>query len=176
MWIAVLHVVGALGLTTAFGLLTIAIGAWEEERVRKRRLQDAAIALGVPVAAVENDTSLIPDLIQYASRRSSDELLRNRLSDLSGLVRTGWGWLGALLQVAIVGGVCWLMYTEGSQGAPAMWLVLLAAIFFWLTSVAFSFICLLLTGRYPGEAKSARKAIAASIEQGSGAFFMPKEG
>ena len=41
----------------------------------------------------------------------------------------------------------------------------LVALFFWLASVAFSFACLLLTGRYPGEAKMARKSIAAFIEQ-----------
>jgi hypothetical protein len=58
------------------------------------------------------------------------------------------------------------MYTEGgSQSAVAMWSVLAVAIFFWLASVAFSFACLLLTGRYPGEAKMARKSIAAAIEQ-----------
>jgi hypothetical protein len=43
--------------------------------------------------------------------------------------------------------------------------VLAVSIFFWLASVAFAFTCLLLTGRYPGEAKTARKSIAAVIEQ-----------
>ncbi|UCV01062.1 hypothetical protein [Acidovorax radicis] len=173
---AVLHVVGALGLTTAFGVLTIAISAWEQERVRKRRLQDAAIALGVPVAAIENEPSLLPSVMQYASRRSSDELLRNRISDMCGLIRTGWGWLGGLLQVGVMAGVGWYMYTYGAESAASMWAVLFVAVFFWLASVVFSLACVLLTGRYPGEAKLARKAIAASIEQGAGAFFTPKEG
>lgn len=64
-------------------------------------------------------------------------------------------------------GVSWSMYTEGAQSAVVMWSVLAVAIFFWIASVAFSFACLLLTGRYPGEAKMARKSIAAVIEQRS---------
>lgn len=46
-----------------------------------------------------------------------------------------------------------------------MWFVLAVGVFFWLTSVGFSLSCLVLTGRYPGEAKAARKAIANAIEQ-----------
>lgn len=176
MWMAVLHVVGALGLSTAFGLFTMAIGAWKQERVRKRRLQEAALALGVPVAAIENEPSLMPRVMQYASRRSSDELLRNRISDLCGLIRTGWAWLGSLLQVGIVAGVGWYMYTDGAQSAAVMWAVVFVSVFFWLASVVFSLGCQVLTGRYPGEAKSARKAIASAIEQGSGASFASQEG
>lgn len=46
-----------------------------------------------------------------------------------------------------------------------MWLVLAVAVFFWLASVAFSPVCVVLTGRYPGEAKAARKVIAGVIQQ-----------
>jgi len=63
--------------------------------------------------------------------------------------------------------VGWAMYTSGSENAVYMWSVLAVAIFFWLAAVAFSFTCLLLTGRYPGEARLARKSIAAFIEQRS---------
>lgn len=165
MAMAIVHVVSALGLTVVFGLLVMAIGAWEQGRVHRRRLQDASIALGVPLAALESDEGLITRLTQYASQRYSSELLRNRVSDLCGLLRTVWGWLGALMQVGVVVGVGWYMYTDGAQNAVVMWSVLALAIFFWLTSVAFSFACLLMTGRYPGEAQMARKSISAVIEQ-----------
>ena len=165
--LAIIHVVGALGVTFAFALLVLVIGAWEQERVQKRRIQDACIALGVPVASLENDEKLIPRVLQYSSQRYSSELLRNRVSDLCGPLRTAWGWLGTLSQVGIVAGVGWYMYTDGAQNAVVMWSVLAVAIFFWLGSVVFSFACLLLTGRYPGEAKMARRSIAAVIEQRS---------
>lgn len=165
MALAIVHVVGALATTFGFGLFLLVIGAWEQERIQKRRLQDAAITLGVPLASVENDEDLIPRLIQYSSQRYSSELLRNRISDLCGPLRTAWGWLSTLVQLGIIAGVGWTMYTEGAGSAVAMWSVLAVAIFFWLAAVAFSFACLLLTGRYPGEAKLARNSIAAAIEQ-----------
>lgn len=165
MGMAIIHVVGALGASFAFAILTLVIGAWELERVQKRRVQDAAIALGVPVAALENDEEHAPRLIQYSSQRYSSELLRNRVSDLCGLIRTAWGWLSTIVQVGILAAVSWSIYTEGAESAALMWLVLAASIFFWLVSVAFSFTCLLLTGRYPSEAKFARKSIASIIEQ-----------
>lgn len=173
MAMAILHVVGALGMSFVFGIVVLLIGTWEQERIQRRRLQDASIALGVPVASLENDEKLISRLIQYSSQRYSGELLRNRVSDLCGPLRTAWGWLSTLVQVVIVGGVGWSMYTEGAQSAVFMWSVLAASIFFWLASVAFSFVCLLLTGRYPGEAKLARKSIAAAIEQHSAAAAEP---
>lgn len=167
MAMAIVHMVGALGVTFAFGLLVLVIGAWELDRVQKRRLQDVSIALGVPIASLENDESLVPRVLEYSSRRFSGELLRNRLSDLCGILRTVWGWLSTLVQIGIVGGVAWLMYSEGRDNAVYMWSVLAVAVFFWLASVAFSFSCLLVTGRYPGEAKAARKNLAAVIEQRS---------
>lgn len=173
MGMALLHVVGALGVTFAFGVLVLVVVAWEQERVQKRRLQDASIALGVPLASLENDEDLLPRVIQYWSQRYSSELLRNRLSDLCGPLRTAWGWLSNLVQLGIIAGVGWSMYTEGLEGAVAMWSVPAVAIFFWLASVAFSFACLLLTGRYPGEAKMARKTIAAVIEQRSASAAKP---
>ncbi len=167
MGMAIVHVVGSLGVTCAFGLLLLFIAAWEQDRVHKRRLQDASIALGVPFSALESDKSLVPRLLQYSSQRLSGEMLRNRLSDLCSILRTAWGWLGTLVQVGIVVVVAvgWAMYSEGRENAIYMWSVLAVAVFFWLAGVAFSFVCLLLTGRYPGEAKAARKSLAAFIEQ-----------
>lgn len=162
---AFIHVVGALGVTLAFGILALVLGTWEQGLVQKRRLQDASLALGVPLSSLENDEGLIPRLLQYSSQRYSSELLRNRFSDLCGPLRTVWGWLGNLVQVGIVISVSWSMYAEGAQNAVFMWSVLAVAIFFWVASVAFSYSCLLLTGRFPGEAKMTRKSIAAVIEQ-----------
>lgn len=176
MWTAAMHVFGALVVTVLFGIITAAIGSWEDGRIRRRRAQDASIALGVPVDAIENDASVLPRLLQYASQRSSDELLRNRVSDLCGLIRVAWGWLGWIVEVGVLVGVSWNMHTGGAENAVLMWLMPIAAVFFWLASIVFSLLCLLLTGRYPGEAKAARKAISASIEQGTGIHLMHGHG
>ena len=144
------------------------VKAREQGRVQKRRLQDASNALGVPVASLENEEHA-SGLLQYSSQRFSGDLLKNRLSDLCGLVRTTWGYLGSLLQLGVIGVIGWQMYEGGSGNPVYMWSMLGIAIFFWIASVAFSFACLLLTGRYPGEAKGARKALATFIEQRSSA-------
>lgn len=163
MGFAVLHVGGALAVSFAFGVLVLAIGAWEQEHVRKRRLQDLGIALGVPVTALENE-ELVPRVMEYLSLRYSSELLRNRLADLCGMVRSAWGVLATVVQVVALAVVGWQMYESGSDVAVAMWSVPALALFFWLMSVAFSLTCLLFTGRYPGEPKEGRKSLTASIE------------
>jgi hypothetical protein len=165
MAFAVVHVLGALGASIAFAFLVVLITAWEQEHTRKRVLQSMSIAMGVPAASIETDESLVPQIIEYASRRFDSELLRNRLSDLSGMLRTAWGWLGGLIQVGIIAAVAWSMFVEGAESARYMWSVPAVAVFFWLTSVGFSLACLLLTGRYPGEAKAGRKVLAKTIEQ-----------
>lgn len=163
MAIATFHVLGALAVSFAFGLLTLVIGAWEQERVRKRRLQDMGIALGVPVSSLENE-ELAPRLMEYLSHRSSAELLRNRLADLCGVVRIAWGVLAHIVQVIAIAVVGWQMYDSGPDVAAAMWSVPALAFFFWVMSVAFSLACLLFTGRYPGEPKEARRSLTAYIE------------
>src|SRR5437870_1230198 len=120
MALAVVHVFGALIVSIAFGLLVLFIAAWEQERVQKRRLQDASIALGVPVAVLESDENLVTKLLEYSSQRFSGELLRDRLSDLCGILRTAWSWLSTLIQVSIVVGVCWSMYSDGAASAVYM--------------------------------------------------------
>ncbi len=163
MGIATLHVIGALAVSFAFGMLVLVIGAWEQERVRKRRLQDLGIALGVPVTSLENE-ELTPRLMEYLSRRYSSELLRNRLADLCGMVRMAWGALSTIVQVVVIAVVGWQMYDSGSDVAVAMWSVPALALFFWLMSAAFSLVCLLFTGRYPGEPREARKSLTAYFD------------
>jgi hypothetical protein len=165
MGLAIVHVVGALGASLAFGFFVLFIQEWEQKRMKRRRLQDAALAMGVPAAMLETDDSQVPRLIEHWSQRYSSELLSNRLSDLCGALRTAWGWLSSLAQGGVVVTVAWMMLAEGAENAAGMWLVPAVAVMFWLASVAFSFTCLVLTGRYPGEAKAARKVITAAIEQ-----------
>lgn len=165
MALAVFHVIGALVVSCALGALVLWLGAWEQKKVQKRRLQEVSIALGVPLASLESDDSLMPRLVDYLSQRFSSELLRNRLSDLCGAIRTAWGWLGNLIQFGIIVAVAWAMFAGGAESAAYMWSVPAVAVFFWLASVAFSLVCAVLTGRFPGEAKAGRKLVAEVIEQ-----------
>lgn len=163
MGYATLHVLGALAVSFALGVLTIVIAAWEQKRVSKRRLQDVGIALGVPVTSLENEEHT-PRLMEYMSRRYSSDLFRNRLADLCGMVRFAWGALAHIVQFIAIAVVGWQMYDSGAEMAVAMWSVPALALFFWVMSAAFSLVCLLFTGRYPGEPKEARKSLTAYFD------------
>jgi len=60
--------------------------------------------------------------------------------------------------------VIWVTVMETTDAAVNAWFMLGLAVFFSLASVIFTLTCKLLTGRYPGEAKAARKLIAGRLE------------
>ncbi len=155
---ATAHIGGALVVLTMLRLLLLLVGQWESEKVQHGRLQAAAVQLGASVEQLDS-AALSPRLMQLLADRSSPELLRNRLADLCGLVRTLWGWLGGLLQWGILLAVIWFTATEASTNAVFAWAAVAVAVLFWVIGVAFSYACLLLTGRFPGEPKLARKAL-----------------
>ncbi len=159
MLVAIAHIVGTVVALAAFGLFLIWIGQWESERNKKRVLQEVATKLGLPLSALEQEVHQ-PEFLRVVSERYSNELLRNRLSDLCGVLRTLWGWIGALIQYGIVGYTLWSLFAEGPEMGPFAWFAVGTAVFFWLVSVIFSFACYVLTGRYPGEARASRKALA----------------
>jgi hypothetical protein len=157
--IAIAHIVGSILAVLIIGLIFVFIASWEAERNQKHLLEDVSAKLGVVVDDLNNE-ELAPRILQFSSERFSSELLKNRLSDLCGVVRTLWGWLGWLLQIASLIGVVWFTITENLDNAVNAWFVVGIMLFFSVASIAFSFVCRLLTGRYPGEAKQARKAAA----------------
>lgn len=165
--VAVAHIVGSLLVLVVLGVLLLLVGTWESERNKKRVFQEAAAKLGVTVDVL-NEERLTEKIVQFSSERSSNELLRNRISDLCGVVRTLWGWIGSMLQVLALGATVWFTLTENLQNALFAWVAPGIALFFWVISVLFSLLCYVLTGRYPGEAKLARKSLAQFLnERGS---------
>jgi len=71
-----------------------------------------------------------------------------------------WGWLGLLLEAAVLIGVVWYTITDNLDTAVFAWVIVAIALFFCITVVVVSLICRLLTGRDPGQAKLARKFMA----------------
>jgi hypothetical protein len=148
-------------------MFTIFVGAWDAERSQKREVEQTAIKLGVTPELLDTE-EMRPQLIKLSSERFSNDLLSNRVSDLCGLLRTIWGWSGSLIQIGIFLGVVWFTVVEGRDNAVGAWSMVAVALFFWLSSVVFYFVCRLFTGRYPGQAKQARKSLAALIKQSEG--------
>lgn len=162
MLIAVMHFVGAVVAVFILGAATLVVAEWEKERNRKAAVQEASIALGIPPDEFD-DSKHSERIIRFTSDRFSSELFRNRLSDLVGLVSTAWNWIGTAVQVAVLCGVIWYSLRD-SQVAIYAWSVPALAIFFWLSSVALALLCKLLTGRYPGQARQARKMLGQLLE------------
>lgn len=162
--IAIGHIVGALIALFAFGLGVLLVAGWETERNRKAALKEMSLALGLPVDELDNAEHQAK-VLQFAAARFSSELFRNRLSDLCGLVQTGWGWLGTLLQVGVILGVIWYTFTDDLFNAVHAWWVIAVAFSFWISSVMFALLCKLLTGRFPGQARQARKMLAEHVEK-----------
>jgi hypothetical protein len=160
--IAIGHIVGAVVVLVAFGISTLMLAGWESERNQKTALQEASLALGIPVDHFDN-TEHQETIIQFAAERYSSELLRNRLSDLCGWIQTGWGWASNLLQVGVLLGVIWYAVTDDLSNGVYAWLIIGIALFFWISSVIFGYACKLLTGRFPGQARQARKLLAQTI-------------
>jgi len=164
MGLAFVHIVGALALTVGFWF-AVAVFYQErvEERIKWRYLQDASLALGIPVSALDRDEA-VPRFIDYMAKRYDSELFRNRLSDLCETIVIAWGWFGLLAQVAAIVIVFFSLLSDGSRGAVGMWSVLAIAVFTSATSIAAAVLCQTLTGRIPGEARRGRTAVALLME------------
>lgn len=157
--IALGHIGGAIVVSTILGFALVAVAVWWDKKSAKQALQELSASLGVPVDALDTP-EMARKITQLSSERYSSELLRNRLSDLCGALSTFWSWLSLILQGFVLTGVIWFTLTESRDAAVFAWTVIPLALFFWVSSVAFALACKLLTGRYPGQAKAARKMIA----------------
>lgn len=162
--IAIGHIVGALIALVAFGVGILMLASWESERNRKSALQEMSLSLGIPVSELDSAEHQAR-VVQFVATKFSSELLRNRLSDLCGWVQTGWGWFGTLLQAGIFLGVIWYTVTDDLTNSVHVWWIIALAFFFWISSVLFALACKLLTGRFPGQARQARKMLADATEQ-----------
>lgn len=157
--VAFAHIGGTVIVSMVLGFLLLALGGWWDTKIQKAADEEASIALGVSVAQL-NDEELIPRIIQLSSERYSRELLKNRVSDLGGLVRAVWNGLGSLLSAGVLIAVIWYTITDGLNNAVFVWSTIGIFLFFSFVSVAFSLACRVITGRYPGEASLARKKLA----------------
>jgi hypothetical protein len=172
--IAIAHIIGSIVALFIFGFVVLLIAGWERGRIQKQVAEEASVALGVTVEDLDSE-ELAPKILKLSAEKFSTELLRNRISDFCGLIRTIWGWLGNIIQVLVLLAVVWYTITESTENAVYAWFVLGIAIVFWLVSVIFSLACKLLTGRYPGQAKEARIVAADWVKNNSG-LLKPQNG
>ena len=156
--LAIVHITGALITLLALGYAFILFNGWRQKKIHRQEQEDIAIQLGITVFELEKD-AYSKKIIALLSNRFSNDYLKNRLSDLCGLVQTCWAWLSFLVQIGVLIVVIWTTFSDSLDNAIYAWLLLMIAIFFWIVEISFSLVCKLLTGRYPGQAKRSRKLI-----------------
>jgi hypothetical protein len=160
--IAVAHILGTLIALYAFESGVLALYGWELERNQRVAAEEISIALGIPVENLANPEN-VPKVVRFNAERFSSDLFLNRVSDLCGWVQVGWSWLARLLGVGVLLGTIWYSFTDGPQNAIYAWLAIPIAIVFSITSILFAIVCKLVTGRFPGQARQARKELAQYI-------------
>jgi len=162
--IAIAHFVGMFLAIAVLVFFVLMFNAWEIERNEKKYRAIVAMELKIPINEIDNDEH-IPNILKISYDRFSSELFKNRISDMLGVVRTLWYWLCNFAMLGTILYVGWLSFTEGPQMASYVWFTVLVWLFFNVVSMVFSLFCLLLTGRYPGQAKAARAEIVKHVEK-----------
>jgi len=164
--IALAHIAGAVVVWFALGICMLMLTAWDTKRNQQRYLQDFSLHLGrtIELDEVESEENA-PELIKFLSDRYSNEHLKNRISDFCGLLKAIWFWIAGIIQVGILGMVAWFSLTENIDNAIHIWWIIPVPIIFTIIGMIFSYICKLLTGRYPYEEKTGRSASEDWIKQ-----------
>ena len=164
--IALAHILGSIIVLAIFGLVVLLSFGWESYRIQKQEAEEASTTLGVKVEDLDSE-ELAPKLLQYWDEKFNSELFRNRISDFCGLIRLMWIWFGNIVQALILLAVIWYTITGSTENAVFAWFAVGIDIVFLVVSVIFSLACKLLTGRYPGQAKEARKGAFEWIKDNS---------
>lgn len=165
MGLAVVHIVAALALTGGLIYATLILSRTWGERADRQIHEQISIALGIPVSTLRRGEPT-PEFIGHLSGRYSNDLLRNRLSDLWDTTLLVWDLLAHLMLIAVAGFFLWAVAADGREWAKGMWFVPAVFVACKCVEAAMNLMCLALTGRYPGEAKRWRKALAETIERG----------
>lgn len=158
MLIAIGHIVGAFFVTVLIMLGIAMFSDWDQDRRERLRNEELASRLGVSVGRVYTD-EIRPKLIEILSQRYSSDLFSNRLSDIASVLILACAGFGLLLTIGIGLFVLWRTVFENRGEAGLIWTVPALIFFFSLAFFIVEYVCRLLTGRYPGEAKCERKNV-----------------
>jgi hypothetical protein len=157
MLIAVAHIAGAMVLL----FLLYSIRDFLNSSLRTSRgnkaMSELAMSLGVKEMELIN-ADLRPRVLQYLADKYSSDRFCNRFSDLLGVIVSLSFALSCLVQFGCFVGAIWnVVYYKSADYAPVAWMsgFVLILIAVWIGVLSFA--CRLLTGRYPGEARSYRE-------------------
>jgi phosphotransferase system glucose/maltose/N-acetylglucosamine-specific IIC component len=159
MWIAIAHIAGAVFAGFMVAVLTLLLGIWLGNKSAAAELEVVSAKLGFTDEDLENKDNFYQATSLMYERYSNDRL-GNRLSDFCGWIQTAVDWVVLLAQIAILISVIWFTAKDTLENAIYAWCIPAISLLSFAARMLFSFFCRILTGRYPGQAKSSRKALA----------------
>lgn len=163
MLIGLMHVFFAGIVWLVLGALVAWLGKFEKEWQGKKQLEAAALALGVRVKSVESDAER-ERLRMYLSERFSGDLFVNRISDFCGTCRLIFTWGSLLVQVVLFVVAAWSAFTDRVDAGLLAWAAPVVYIVTVLCVFAFSYVCKIVTGRFPNQPREVRKALIQELE------------
>lgn len=153
---AVGHALGALSATAVLHAAFFVFSQKVAKRRTTEELESIGAQLGIPAGEL-TDPRHAQSMQQEALRRCSKELFRNRASDALGAMLRVLAWLVSASMIAIplmAGVICWY---DRTLDLTMLWAMpIIYAAYVMLASLV-SFICLIMTGRTPGQAKMTRQ-------------------
>jgi hypothetical protein len=163
MLMAIAHLVGAFVALFFLAIICASVTLWWVKKSEANAVEELSVALGVTAEKLKSE-EVLPHVLKLQGERFSSELLRNRLSDLCGWLAFGWFGIGLLVTVGGLLLVAWNTFTGNLDEAIFAWVMIPIALAFLLSLAVFALVCRLLTGRYPGQARHARKELSDFIK------------
>ena len=163
VFIAIAHLGGSVVVdmlvSTLLVFLSMKISKGHQERIKER----VGLEFAAPFSQLD-EAGWTDEMRAFYSKRYDNDLIANRLSDFFGLLTTFWGWTTLVIQILIWGATAWFTFSNDLSNAAFAWFIIAVVIISWLITELISFVCRLLTGRNPGEAKRMRKEVAKSLD------------
>ncbi len=157
------HVLGAI-----IGLIVLAVFTGWVHRMVNAGMESSGKAkasklTGIPITDLEN-TDHKDTLNSYIIKRSDPKLLANRISDLCGTLLSVFLLFSAFAQVFFIVLGTYFSIRQ-SELAPVAWAAVAMAVATWIISLMLTFLCRMLTGRAPGQARVMRRTLALEAER-----------
>lgn len=136
----------------AFLFFSVFLNAKINDWLKNRNIK--SMCRNLCVRADSTDETDVERCWAYMIKRYSDELAPNRISNFIGILINGASWLVSILCIAFyIFFICWSIYNSDYSNPFVLWIPISIDIVFQLAFLLISFVCFLLFGRFPGEAR-----------------------
>ena len=156
---ALAHITGSVVFWLILDAFEMMFQDWVGQYLKKCRLRNWALDIGVSCEQLTQDNSLNAAVNKYLQKTYASDVVSNKFSDFAAFVVSALYYLSLFVSAVYLCWVVGLIIFDGGKSAPLAWISLIFKLLFFIASVIFSFMCMLMTGRYPGEASAIRQSL-----------------